>query len=67
MMPLNDIDKALIEPIFTSNFSSELGVGTFYVMIERFTDIVEESSLKSELSISTNKARNSLGNIGYFF
>jgi hypothetical protein len=67
MVPFDDIGRLLIETIFASDTSTDLWVCPLDIVIHRFPDIMEESSLERQNWISTNKFGNSFSDIGDFF
>ena len=63
MMPFDDIDRLIIESILASNPSSDLWMCSLDIVIHRFSEVMEESSLEGEYWISPDELGNRFSDI----
>ncbi len=66
-MSLDDIDEALIQPVFSRDASADLGMRPLDVVIHRLAEIMQESSLQSEGGIGADELCDRLGEVCHFF
>ena len=66
MVSFDDVYRLLVETIFPSDTSTDLGMGPFDIMIHRFSEIVKHTTLEGKDRISSYKLRDSFSDIGNF-
>ena len=67
MMRFYNIYYFLIETILSSDTTTNLRMCPLYIVIHRFSEIMEKSSFQSKDMISTNHLSDCLSDIGNFF